>query len=95
MTEEFFSHKILLSIILTKLYHKIFKIARERNQKMIYEIRKELQNLIDTEYAKFNQKLCPDTKKKMLGIRVPRAPKIGTEDCQRTRLARILETGRR
>ena len=34
-------------------------------------IKQELQNLIDSEYAKFNQKLCPDTKKKMLGIRVP------------------------
>ena len=38
---------------------------------MINQIRKELQNLVDEEYAKFNQKLCPDTKKKMLGIRVP------------------------
>ena len=37
---------------------------------MINQIRKELQNLVDEEYAKFNQKLCPDTKKKMLGIRI-------------------------
>ena len=39
---------------------------------MIQKIRLELQKLTDEEYAKFNQKLCPDTKKKMLGIRVPK-----------------------
>lgn len=39
-------------------------------------IKQELQNLIDSEYAKFNQKLCPDTKKKMLGIRVPLLRKL-------------------
>ncbi len=43
---------------------------------MMNEIRKELQNLIDEEYQKFNQKLCPDTKKKMLGIRVPALRKL-------------------
>ena len=43
---------------------------------MIHQIRQELQNLTDTEYAKFNQKLCPDTKKKMLGIRVPLLRKL-------------------
>lgn len=35
------------------------------------KIKQELQNLADEEYGKFNQKLCPDTKKRMLGIRVP------------------------
>ena len=39
---------------------------------MIDKIRQELQKLIDIEYAKFNQKLCPDTDKKILGIRIPR-----------------------
>lgn len=43
---------------------------------MINQIRKEMQNLVDEEYAKFNQKLCPDTKKKMLGIRVPLLRKL-------------------
>lgn len=43
---------------------------------MINEIRQELQNLTDEEYQKFNQKLCPDTKKKMLGIRVPALRKL-------------------
>lgn len=43
---------------------------------MIQKIRQELQNLMDEEYAKFNQKLCPDTNKKMLGIRVPALRKL-------------------
>ena len=40
------------------------------------KIRQELENLVDEEYAKFNQKLCPDTNKKMLGIRVPALRKL-------------------
>lgn len=48
---------------------------------MIDNIRQELQDLADEKYAEFNQKLCPDTKRKMIGIRVPRASKIGTEAC--------------
>lgn len=40
------------------------------------KIRQELQSLVDEEYAKFNQKLCPDTKKKILGIRVPQLRKL-------------------
>lgn len=43
---------------------------------MIQKIKQELQNLVDKEYAKFNQKLCPDTNKKMLGIRVPELRKL-------------------
>ncbi len=43
---------------------------------MITKIREELQNLADEKYAEFNQKLCPDTKKKMLGIRVPALRKL-------------------
>ncbi len=39
-------------------------------------IKQELQNLVDEEYAKFNQKLCPDTKKQMLGIRIPKLRKL-------------------
>ena len=34
-------------------------------------IKEELLKLIDEKYAKFNSKLCPDTKKSMIGIRVP------------------------
>lgn len=51
---------------------------------MIFSIKHELQNLADEKYAKFNQKLCPDTNRKMLGIRVPAlrklAQKIAKED---------------
>lgn len=50
---------------------------------MIQQIREELQNLVDEKYQKFNKKLCPDTKKKMLGIRVPRTSKISTKNCER------------
>ncbi len=34
-------------------------------------IKEELISLSDEEYRKFNQKLCPDTKRKLLGIRIP------------------------
>lgn len=43
---------------------------------MIQKIRQELKTLVDNEYAKFNQKLCPDTKKKIIGIRIPALRKI-------------------
>ncbi len=35
------------------------------------ELKQELINLSDEKYRKFNQKLCPDTKRKILGIRIP------------------------
>lgn len=47
-----------------------------KEQKMKNKIKQELQNLVDGEYAKFNKKLCPDTKKEMLGIRVPLLRKL-------------------
>ena len=34
-------------------------------------IKQELINLSDKKYKEFNKKLCPDTKRKMLGIRIP------------------------
>ena len=43
---------------------------------MINEIRQELRDLMDEKYAKFNQKLCPDTKRKMLGVRIPELRKL-------------------
>lgn len=38
----------------------------------IEDIRKELKVLSEPDYAKFNKKLCPDTKKEVLGIRIPK-----------------------
>lgn len=38
---------------------------------MIEIVREELLKLKDEEYAKFNRKLCPDTLKKIIGIRIP------------------------
>ena len=34
-------------------------------------IKEELIKLSDEKYRKFNEKLCPDTGRKMLGIKVP------------------------
>lgn len=34
-------------------------------------LKKELINLGEEDYKKFNEKLCPDTKRKILGIRIP------------------------
>lgn len=42
-------------------------------------IREELVKLSDKNYKEFNQKLCPDTKRKMLGIRVPQVKKMAKE----------------
>jgi 3-methyladenine DNA glycosylase AlkD len=39
-------------------------------------IRDELINISDKEYAEFNSKLCPDTNKKMLGVRIPKLRKL-------------------
>lgn len=35
-----------------------------------------LKTLEDSEYREFNKKLCPDTNKKMIGIRIPEMRKI-------------------
>ena len=35
------------------------------------DIRKELLELSDEKYKEFNKKLCPDTKREMLGIKIP------------------------
>lgn len=43
------------------------------------KIREKLIELGDEEYKEFNQKLCPDTKRKMLGIRVPQIKNLAKE----------------
>ena len=45
----------------------------------IQDIRKQLKELSEPEYAKFNKKLCPDTKKEVLGIRVPKLRTLAKE----------------
>ena len=40
------------------------------------KIRDELIKLSDVESRKFNEKLCPDTNRKMLGIRIPQIRKL-------------------
>ena len=43
---------------------------------MIDKIRQELQSLSDNKYAEFSKKSCPDTNKKILGIRIPELRKL-------------------
>lgn len=43
---------------------------------MVDKIREELFIYKDIEYAKFNKKLCPDTNKEIIGIRIPILRKI-------------------
>lgn len=42
-------------------------------------IREKLKELSEPEYAKFNKKLCPDTKKQVLGIRIPKLRVLAKE----------------
>lgn len=46
---------------------------------MIDKIRKELFTYRDSQYAKFNKKLCQDTSKEIIGIRIPVLRKIAKE----------------
>ena len=46
---------------------------------MKFGIRNRLLNLVDEEYGKFNAKLCPDTKRKILGIRIPQIRALSKE----------------
>lgn len=46
---------------------------------MIEKIRNKLINLSDSKYKEFNKGLCPDTKKEMLGIRIPILRKLAKE----------------
>ena len=43
------------------------------------KIREELFKYKDEDYAKFNKKLCPDTKKEIIGVRIPTLRKIARE----------------
>ena len=46
---------------------------------MIEKIREELFTYKDGDYAKFNKKLCPDTTKEIIGIRIPTLRNIAKE----------------
>lgn len=54
------------------------------------QIKQQLQSLVDSEYAKFNQKLCPDTKRQMLGIRVPALRKLAQKIAKEENWQEIL-----
>ena len=55
------------------------------------KIREELYKYLDTEYGKFNKKLCPDTKKEILGIRIPILRKIAKEFVKNQEHVKYLE----
>ena len=46
---------------------------------MVNDIRNRLLELSDEKYRDFNKKLCPDTEREMLGIRVPVLRKFAKE----------------
>lgn len=46
---------------------------------MVNDIRNRLLELSDEKYGDFNKKLCPDTEREMLGIRVPVLRKFAKE----------------
>lgn len=42
----------------------------------MFDVKAELLELADEDYKKFNEKLCPDTKKELLGIKIPQLRKL-------------------
>lgn len=53
--------------------------------------REELFSLKDEEYKKFNAKLCPDTKREMLGIRIPKLRNLAKSMLKENNWKEILE----
>lgn len=53
--------------------------------------RKELISLKDEEYKEFNAKLCPDTKREMLGIRIPKLRNLAKSMIKENDWKEILE----
>lgn len=58
---------------------------------MISNIECELKKIADEKYAKFNQKLCPDTNRKILGIRVPLLRKLAQKIAKENDWREFLE----
>lgn len=56
------------------------------------EIQKALFELQDTKYKNFNSKLCPDTKLKMLGIRIPKLRNLAKEILKEYSLEEAVNT---
>lgn len=54
-------------------------------------IREELIKLSDDNYKEFNQKLCPDTKRKMLGIRVPQIKNLAKKLLKENELKELVK----
>lgn len=59
---------------------------------MIYiEVKNELLKLQDKKYCEFNSKLCPDTNKQMLGIRIPRLRELSKKILYEENWEKILK----
>lgn len=56
------------------------------------EVKAELLKLQDKKYCEFNSKLCPDTHKKMLGIRIPKLRELAKRIIKEENWKEILET---
>lgn len=55
------------------------------------DFREELISLKDEEYKNFNKKLCPDTKREMLGIRIPKLRNLAKSMLRENNWKEILE----
>lgn len=55
------------------------------------EIKEELLKLQDKKYGEFNSKLCPDTHKKMIGIRIPKLREFSQRIIKEENWEQILE----
>lgn len=57
----------------------------------IRDIRMKLEELSEPEYAQFNKKLCPDTNKEILGIRIPLLRKLAKEISKEKNWKELIE----
>lgn len=58
---------------------------------MVEKLRKKLYEYVDEEYAKFNRKLCPDTKKEILGVRMLNLRRIAKDFVKEDNYRRYLD----
>ncbi len=57
----------------------------------IEDIRRKLEDLSEPEYAEFNKKLCPDTSKRIFGIRIPALRNLAKEIVKEDNWKEVIE----
>lgn len=57
----------------------------------MYNLKEKLLGMADVEYKKFNQSLCKDTTKKIIGIRIPELRKIAKEISKKEDVRKYIE----